>query len=127
VYGLPVKVGQRCGPGCRLCRLAAHHPFRWAPGQWNEETFVHLDKVLAEAARNNLRVQLCLANWWRDTGASHNIFAGRASRMPPTISTLRINIERAMLFYTNVDTRVLSRARREARNPPQHSDRSFLS
>src|SRR5438128_2666133 len=35
------------------------HPFRWAPGQWNEEAFVHLDRVLNEAAKNGLRVQLC--------------------------------------------------------------------
>ncbi len=44
------------------------HPFRWAPGKWNEEAFVHLDNVIAEAARNKLLVQLCLVNWWRDTG-----------------------------------------------------------
>ncbi|HYO91038.1 MAG TPA: hypothetical protein VEQ40_05350, partial [Pyrinomonadaceae bacterium] len=44
------------------------HPFRFKPGEWNEEALVHLDKVLAEAERNNLRVQLCLVNWWRDTG-----------------------------------------------------------
>jgi len=31
-----------------------HHYFRLAPGQWNEEAFVHLDKVIAEAAKNNL-------------------------------------------------------------------------
>jgi len=45
-----------------------NHPFRFTPDQWNEEAFVHLDKVLAEAAKNNLYVQLCLTNWWRDTG-----------------------------------------------------------
>src|SRR5262245_27862199 len=44
------------------------HSFRLAPGQWNEEAFVHLDNVLTEAAKNNLYVQLCLTNWWRDTG-----------------------------------------------------------
>ncbi|HEX8097919.1 MAG TPA: hypothetical protein VF507_07780, partial [Pyrinomonadaceae bacterium] len=44
------------------------HPFRWKPDEWNEEQFAHLDRVLAEAARNNLRVQLTLCNWWRDTG-----------------------------------------------------------
>ena len=45
-----------------------HHSFRFAPGQWNEDAFVHLDKVIAEAANNNIYVQLCLTNWWRDTG-----------------------------------------------------------
>ena len=44
------------------------HYFRLAPGQWNEDSFVHLDKVIAEAAKNNIYVQLCLTNWWRDTG-----------------------------------------------------------
>src|SRR5262245_26831378 len=45
-----------------------HHSFRFAPGQWNEDAFVQLDKVIAEASRNGMYVELCLANWWRDTG-----------------------------------------------------------
>ena len=45
-----------------------HNSFRPAPDQWNEDAFVHLDKVIAEAAKNNIYVQLCLTNWWRDTG-----------------------------------------------------------
>src|SRR5882724_3312588 len=44
------------------------HSFRLSPGNWNEEAFEHLDKVIAEAGRTNLHVQLCLTNWWRDTG-----------------------------------------------------------
>src|ERR1700750_2971198 len=31
-----------------------HHSFRFAPGQWNEDAFVHLDKVIAEAAKNKI-------------------------------------------------------------------------
>src|SRR6476659_2234627 len=31
-----------------------HHPFRFTPDQWNEEAFVHLDKVIAEAAKNKI-------------------------------------------------------------------------
>src|SRR5215213_5042986 len=42
-----------------------HHSFRRAPGEWNEDAFVHLDRVIAEAAKNNLYVQLCLTNWRR--------------------------------------------------------------
>src|SRR3954466_4732215 len=38
--------------------------FRRAPGEWNEDAFVQLDKVIAEAAKNNIYVQLCLTNWW---------------------------------------------------------------
>src|SRR5882724_12825207 len=34
------------------------HSFRPAPGNWNEEAFVQLDKVIAEAGRINLLVQL---------------------------------------------------------------------
>src|SRR5215211_3223468 len=45
-----------------------NHPFRFTPDQWNEEAFVHLDNVIAEAAKLDIRVQLCLVNWWRDTG-----------------------------------------------------------
>ena len=82
------------------------HPFRLAPGNWNEEAFVQLDKVIAEAGRNNLRVQLCLANWWRDTGGitQYLRWAGindaDDDRFP-----YGINNERAMLFYTNNDAR----------------------
>jgi hypothetical protein len=82
------------------------HSFRLAPGNWNEEAFVHLDKVIAEAGRNNLRVQLCLANWWRDTGGitQYLRWAGIEDadddRFP-----YGINSERAMLFYTNNDAR----------------------
>src|ERR1041384_5208310 len=37
------------GPVADLADWPRTHPFRWAPGKWNEEEFVHLDKVLAEA------------------------------------------------------------------------------
>lgn len=86
------------------------HPFRFKPDVWNEETFVHLDRVLAEAARNNLRVQLCLTNWWRDTGGvtQYLRWAGindaADDRQP-----FGINVERAILFYTNETTRRLYR------------------
>ena len=39
------------------------HSFRSRPDKWNEEEFVFLDRVLAEAAKDGLRVQLCLVNW----------------------------------------------------------------
>ena len=55
-------------PMTDLADWPRHHSFRLAPGQWNEDAFVHLDKVIAEAAKNNIYVQLCLTNWWRDTG-----------------------------------------------------------
>jgi mannan endo-1,4-beta-mannosidase len=86
------------------------HPFRFAPGEWNEEAFTHLDRVLAEAARNNIRVQLCLVNWWRDTGGVTQYLrwagVGEAAdeRQP-----FGINVERAMEFYTNETTRRLYR------------------
>jgi mannan endo-1,4-beta-mannosidase len=84
--------------------------FRKAPGQWNENAFIELDRVLTEAARNNLRVQLCLTNWWRDTGGitQYLRWAGindaADDRQP-----FGINNERAMLFYTNDTTRRLYR------------------
>ena len=86
------------------------HPFRRAPDDWNEEAFVHLDRVLAEAARRNLRVQLCLTNWWRDTGGvtQYLRWAGitdAADERQP----FGINIERALDFYTNAETRRLYR------------------
>ena len=84
------------------------HPFRFKPGEWNEDAFVHLDKVMAEAERNGLRVQLCLVNWWRDTGGVTQylrwagIMDAADDRQP-----FGINVERAMLFYTNETTRRL--------------------
>jgi mannan endo-1,4-beta-mannosidase len=98
------------GPVADLADWPRNHPFRWAPGQWNEEAFVHLDKVIAEAQRNNLLVQLCLSNWWRDTGgvtqylrwAGINDAADNSFRFG-------INPERAMLFYSNETTRQLFR------------------
>jgi mannan endo-1,4-beta-mannosidase len=86
------------------------HPFRFKPGEWNEDAFVHLDKVIAEAARNDLRVQLCLVNWWRDTGGVTQylrwagVMDAADDRQP-----FGINVERAMLFYTNETARKLYR------------------
>lgn len=87
-----------------------HHPFRSAPGQWNEEAFVHLDKVIAEAAKNNIYVQLCLTNWWRDTGGvtQYLRWAGvndAADEKHP----FGINKEKAFLFYSHPETRRLYR------------------
>jgi mannan endo-1,4-beta-mannosidase len=86
------------------------HPFRWAPGNWNEEAFVHLDNVIAEAARNQLLVQLCLVNWWRDTGGvtQYLRWAGITDAADEKFR-FGINNERAMLFYTNGETRRLYR------------------
>src|SRR5882724_1847230 len=84
--------------------------FRKAPGQWNENAFVELDRTLAEAARNNLRVQLCLTNWWRDTGGVTQylrwagVMDAADDRLP-----FGINNEKAMLFYTNETARRLYR------------------
>jgi mannan endo-1,4-beta-mannosidase len=86
------------------------HPFRWAPGQWNEDAFVHLDNVMAEAGRNNLLVQLCLVNWWRDTGGvtQYLRWAGNNDAADEKFP-FGINPERAMQFYTNETTRRLYR------------------
>src|SRR6266542_3181710 len=86
------------------------HPFRWAPNQWNEEAFVHLDKVLAEAAKDNLKVQLCLGNWWRDTGGvtQYLRWAGIWNAADDRYR-FGINTEVAMLFYSNGETRRLYR------------------
>jgi mannan endo-1,4-beta-mannosidase len=87
-----------------------HHSFRLAPGQWNEEAFVHLDKVIAEAAKNNIYVQLCLTNWWRDTGGvtQYLRWAGINDAADDSYK-FGINNERAFLFYTNPETRRLYR------------------
>lgn len=87
-----------------------NHSFRVAPGQWNEDAFVHLDKVIAEAARNNIYVQLCLTNWWRDTGGvtQYLRWAGINDAADDSYK-FGINNEKAILFYSNPETRRLYR------------------
>lgn len=98
------------GPVADLADWPRTHPLRWAPGQWNEEALVHLDKVIAEAASHKLLVQLCLANWWRDTGGvtQYLRWAGITDAADEKFH-FGINPERAMLFFTNDETRRLYR------------------
>jgi len=86
------------------------HYFRLKPGEWNEEQFVFLDRVIAEAARNGLRVQLCLTNWWRDTGGvtQYLRWAGIEGANDDKYP-YGINKEKAMLFYSNETARRLYR------------------
>ena len=90
------------------------NPFRRGPEDWNEAAFVSLDRALAEAARLNLRVQLCLTNWWRDTGGvvRYLRWAGLPDAADDT-QPYGINDSRAMLFYTNSETRRMYRAHLE--------------
>ena len=98
------------GPIADFADWPRMHPFRWAPGQWNEDAFVHLDKVIAEATRNNIYVQLCLTNWWRDTGGitQYLRWAG-INDAADNAYPFGINNDSAMLFYTNDETRRLYR------------------
>jgi mannan endo-1,4-beta-mannosidase len=86
------------------------HPFRFAPDQWNEEAFVHLDRVMAEAERNGLKVQLCLVNWWRDTGGvtQYLTWAGVADAADDS-QPFGIHLEKAHAFYTNERARAMFR------------------
>lgn len=86
------------------------HSFRKKPNEWNEAEFVFLDQVLAEAARNGLRVQLCLGNWWRDTGGvtQYLRWAG-INGADDDKAPFGINKEVAMQFYTNATARRLYR------------------
>ena len=87
-----------------------NHSFRRKPGEWNEDEFVFLDRVIAEAARNGLRVQLCLGNWWRDTGGvtQYLRWAGIAGADDDAFP-FGINSEKAMQFYTNARAKLLYR------------------
>jgi mannan endo-1,4-beta-mannosidase len=86
------------------------HSFRAKPGEWNEAEFVFLDNTIAEAARNNIRVQLCLTNWWRDTGGvtQYLRWAG-IQGADDDKQPFGINKETAMQFYTNETARRLYR------------------
>src|SRR5258707_9579402 len=87
------------------------HSFRNKPDQWNEAEFAFLDLVLEQAAKNGLRVQLCLGNWWRDTGGvtQYLRWAG-INGADDDKSPFGINNEKAMQFYTNETARRLYRA-----------------
>jgi len=84
--------------------------FRRAPGEWNEDAFVELDRVIAEAAKNHIYVQLCLTNWWRDTGGvtQYLRWAGINDAADDSYK-FGINNEKAILFYSNPETRRLYR------------------
>ena len=86
------------------------HSFRTRPGEWNEDQFVFLDRVIAEAARNGLRVQLCLTNWWRDTGGVTQYLRWAGIKgADDDKHPFGINVEQAMQFYSNETTRRLYR------------------
>jgi mannan endo-1,4-beta-mannosidase len=86
------------------------YPYRWTPDNWNEEALRQLDRIVTEAGQNGVRVQICLTNWWRDTGGVTQylrwagIEGADDDRYP-----YGINFERAMLFYTNEETRRMYR------------------
>jgi mannan endo-1,4-beta-mannosidase len=86
------------------------HSLRPQPDKWNEDEFVFLDRVLVEAARNGLRVQLCLVNWWRDTGGitQYLRWAG-INGADDDKYPFGINNEMAMQFYSNETARRLYR------------------
>ena len=87
-----------------------NHSFRVKPGEWNEAEFVFLDRVIAEAARQGMRVQLCLANWWRDTGGVTQYLRWAGINGADDDSyPFGINNEKAMQFYTNETARQLYR------------------
>lgn len=86
------------------------HPFRRGPEDWNEEAFENLDRVISLASRHNLHVLICLGNWWRDTGGvvRYLRWAGLPDAADDT-QPYGINVERAIAFYTNEETRRLYR------------------
>jgi mannan endo-1,4-beta-mannosidase len=86
------------------------YPYRWSPDHWNEEALLQLDRMIADAGSHGVRVQICLTNWWRDTGGvtQYLRWAGIEGADDDNYPH-GINFERAMLFYTNEETRRLYR------------------
>ena len=119
-FGLPVKADlTTSNRSADFNDWPRTHSFRKQPGEWNEAEFVFLDQVLAEAAKNNLRVQLCLTNWWRDTGGvtQYLRWAGINGADDDKFPT-GINVEKAMQFYTQRDNAscfIASTSRRSSR------------
>lgn len=86
------------------------HPFRRGPEDWNEEAFENLDRILSLASQYHLRVLICLGNWWRDTGGVVRYL--RWAGLPDAADDRQpygINVERALAFYSNEETRRLYR------------------
>ena len=99
--------GETSEPGAHPRGTSPHdwlyqHPFRRGSEGWNEEAFVHLDRILAEAARLRMRVQICFTNWWPDTGGvtQYLVWAGIQDAYDPA-HPFGVNVERATLFYTD--------------------------
>jgi mannan endo-1,4-beta-mannosidase len=85
-------------------------PFRRGPDDWNEGAFENLDRIIAEAARLNMYVEICLANWWRDTGGVVRYLDWVGIKEAKDDTKLGgINVEKAMLFYRNEEVRRLYR------------------
>ncbi len=84
--------------------------FRKTADEWNEKAFIELDRTIAEAARNHLRVQLCLANWWRDTGGASQYLRWAGIKGADDDSRpFGINADVAMSFYSNETAKKLYR------------------
>jgi mannan endo-1,4-beta-mannosidase len=78
------------------------HPFRFEPDRWNEEAFAHMDRVVAEAEKNGLYVQICLANWWRDTGGvTQYLYWTGNHRAADDRAPYGIDVHEAMEFYSD--------------------------
>jgi mannan endo-1,4-beta-mannosidase len=82
-------------------RWPGKQPYRFGPEQWNEEAFTHLDKIIAEAAKNKLYVQICFVNWWRDTGGVTQYLKWAGIDAAVNDAPYGINVETALQFYTN--------------------------
>lgn len=94
---------QVAGDGVRVVRV-------WAFGDDGEASLAHLDRVLVEAAKHNLRVQICLTNWWRDTqGVTRYLRQAGIADAEDDTQPYGINVERAMQFYSDERTRGLYR------------------
>jgi hypothetical protein len=61
-------VGESPGPQTGIHRPVDRYYFQAGPNNWQEESFVHLDLMLARAADHDLKVILTLVNNWSDYG-----------------------------------------------------------
>lgn len=96
-------------------RNAALRAFRVGADGWVESSFVHLDAVLVEARRLNLRVVMVLANRWHDYGGINQYLRWAGTEVPrsPSISTLAVgsfwDCSRCEALYREHVTRVVGR------------------
>ncbi len=75
--------------------------FQPRPGQWNEATFQHFDKIVAMAAERGIRLIVTFANNWQDYGGRQQYVEWLKTKYPDDIKPGLDQDAYLDLFYNN--------------------------